>query len=235
MRLNKFLANAGIASRRESDRLIQAATTTVNGVVITDPAFNVEEQDIVLYDGQLLKLPQESIVIMLNKPLNYITTADDPQGRRTVFDLIRYPQRLFPIGRLDKDTTGLLLLTNNGDLAHRLLHPRNRVPRVYLAEIEGRLDDKSVNRIQKGIFIGDNEFGRAEVLKQVTEKKRTWVTLQLRQGKKREIRRIFHFLDVRLFSLHRQSYGSIELGNLPLGQWRRLTETEQNQLLKPHK
>ena len=226
MRLNKYLANAGVASRRESDRLIQAATTTVNGKVVIDPAYHVQPGDVVAYDGRELRLKEETVVLMLNKPRGVITTAKDTHGRKTVFDLIRFKERLFTVGRLDKDTTGLLLLTNDGELANKLMHPRNRVPRVYEAEIEGRVDDKTVSRIKRGVFIGDKDWGRADILEQKTVKKRSIVRLQLRQGKKREIRRIFEFQDIRVFSLHRLSYGKIKLGDLPEGNWRRLTDSE---------
>jgi len=232
MRLNKYLAKAGVASRRESDRLIQEATTTVNGKVILDPAYLVQPDDVVAYDSKEIKLITESYVIMLNKPKGVITTAKDTHGRKTVFDLIRFKERLFPVGRLDKDTTGLLLLTNDGELANKLMHPRNRVPRVYEAEIEGRVDEKTVNRIERGVFIGDGDWGKAEFLEQKTIKKRSTVRLQLFQGKKREIRRIFEFQNIKLYSLQRLSYGKIKLHDLPEGKWRQLTDSEVKLLHK---
>ena len=207
MRLNKYLAKSGVASRRESDKLIQAATTFVNGKLITDPAFNVKKDDVVKYDGQKLSLVTETIIIMLNKPKNIITTAKDTHNRKTVLDLIPLQNRLFPIGRLDKDTTGLVFLTNNGELANYLMHPKNRIPRIYQAEIEGKLNQKEIMKMRKGIYIGDGEFGRSE-------------------GKKREIRRIFRFLKIKLFSLQRVQYGEIILGNLPTGHWRFLSKKE---------
>ena len=226
MRLNKYLAKSGVASRRESDKLIQAATTFVNGKLITDPAFNVKKDDVVKYDGQKLSLVTETIVIMLNKPKNIITTAKDTHNRKTVLDLIPLQNRLFPVGRLDKDTTGLVFLTNNGELANYLMHPKNRIPRIYQAEIEGKLNQKSIMKMKKGIYIGDGEFGRSEFVRQKSVKKRSIVTLKLYEGKKREIRRIFRFLKIKLFSLQRVQYGEIILGNLPTGHWRILSEKE---------
>ncbi len=226
MRLNKYLAKAGVASRRESDRLIQAATTFVNGQLILDPAYSVTEADEVVFDNQRIRLKTEIIVLMLHKPKNTITTLKDTHGRRTVIDLIPSKERLFPVGRLDKDTTGLILLTNDGELANYLMHPKNRVPRVYKVEIEGRLDNKSTQKIERGMYIGEGEFGRGKVLTQKTEKKRSVLTLELRQGKKREIRRMFHFLDTHIFSLKRTSYGPVLLGDLSLGHWRHLEPKE---------
>jgi len=226
MRLNKYLAKSGVASRRKSDKLIQDATTFVNGKLITDPAFNVKKDDVVKYDGQKLSLVTETIIIMLNKPKNIITTAKDTHNRKTVLDLIPLQNRLFPVGRLDKDTTGLVFLTNNGELANYLMHPKNRIPRIYQAEIEGKLNQKAIMKMKKGIYIGDGEFGRSEFVRQKSVKKRSIVTLKLYKGKKREIRRIFRFLKIKLFSLQRVQYGEIILGNLPTGHWRFLSKKE---------
>ena len=230
MRLNKFLAHAGVASRRQSDTLIKQATTFVNGELIIDPAYPVTEKDDIVFDGRKLTITKKSQVILFHKPLNVITTTFDPQGRKTVLDFVKTGERIFPIGRLDRLTTGLILLTNDGNLSNKLLHPKFGVPRIYEAEIEGILDQKTVHKISKGIFIGQGEFGRVEILKQKRVKKRSNVQLRLFTGKKREIRRIFSFLDVRLFSLIRTQYGPLSLGNLPCGEWRTLNNTEMNQI-----
>ena len=230
MRLNKFLAHAGVASRRQSDALIKQATTFVNGELIIDPAYPVTEKDDIVFDGRKLTITKKSQVILFHKPLNVITTTFDPQGRKTVLDFVKTGERIFPIGRLDRLTTGLILLTNDGNLSNKLLHPKFGVPRIYEAEIEGILDQKTVHKISKGIFIGQGEFGRVEILKQKRVKKRSNVQLRLFTGKKREIRRIFSFLDVRLFSLIRTQYGPLSLGNLPCGKWRTLNNAEMNQI-----
>ncbi|MFQ6604992.1 MAG: pseudouridine synthase [Fidelibacterota bacterium] len=232
MRLNKYLARSGVGSRRETDKLIQAATVTVNGSVMTNPAYQVRPGDIVAYDGRVVTPDENRVVLLLHKPAGYITTMRDPQGRKTVLDLLPGSQRLFPIGRLDKDTTGLLLVTNDGDLANKLMHPRNQIPRIYQAEIEGRLSDATVQKIKRGIFIGENTFGRAEVIRQKTVKKRSQVTLCLHHGKKREIRRIFEFLHIKLYSLIRIQFGPIMLGDLPPGRYRELTKEEVANLLR---
>ena len=232
MRLNKYLAQSGVASRRESDRLIQEGTVTVNGHVMIDPAYQVQKNDEVTFDGKVLTPQESTIVYILNKPKNVITTARDEYGRKTVMDLIPSNRRLFPIGRLDKDTTGIILITDNGELANYLMHPKNRVSRFYEAEIEGQINPKEIAKIKKGIFIGDGEFGRGEIVKQVTRKTRSTITIRLQQGKKREIRRIFYSLGKKVYSLHRFQYGTMVLGNLQLGQWRGLTQKEVNSLTK---
>lgn len=230
MRLNKYLAKSGVASRRESDRLIQEGTVTVNGQVMIDPAYHVQETDEVTFDGKMLALQEKTVVYMLNKPKNVITTARDDYGRKTVLDLIPSNRRLFPIGRLDKDTTGLILITDNGELANYMMHPRNRIPRYYEVEIEGKLSPKEVAKIKKGIFIGDDEFGRGVIENQITRKTRSIITIRLQQGKKREVRRIFYFIGKKVYTLHRFQYGTIKIGNLQSGQWRGLSNEEIKKL-----
>lgn len=232
MRLNKYLAKSGVASRRESDRLIQEGTVTVNSQVMIDPAYQVQENDEVTFDGKVLSLQEKTVVYMLNKPKNVITTVHDEYGRKTVLNLIPSNRRLFPIGRLDKDTTGLILITDNGELANYLMHPKNRVSRFYEVEIEGNLNSKEIGKIKKGIFIGDGEFGRGEIVKQTTRKTRSIIIIRLQQGKKREVRRIFYFIGKKVYKLHRFQYGTIKLGDLQFGQWRGLTEKEVNLLTK---
>ena len=190
MRLNKFLAKAGVASRRKSDELIQMATTEVNGKVCLDPAYNVIPGDSVYFDGKIVKPIEEKVVYMLNKPEKVITTVSDTHGRKTVMDYINSKFRITPIGRLDKLTTGLLLLTNDGDLHHYLTHPSHMVAKNYEAIIEGKISDNQRKKLKRGIYIGHKEYGKAEIIKQETLKGRSNVQLRLRQGKKREIRRI---------------------------------------------
>jgi len=226
MRLNKFLAKSGIASRRKSDELIKMATTTVNEEIILDPAYNVKEKDLVRFDGRLLKIDEEKIVIILNKPKNVITSVSDQFGRKTVMHFIKSKKRLAPIGRLDKDSTGLLLLTNDGDLHQYLTHPKNQIPRKYIVVIEKIIDSLKLKRITKGLSIGEGELGRAKVISQKMIKGRCEVTLELKQGKKREVRRIFRSVKIKLFSLHRVSFGSVNIGSLKIGESRFLKENE---------
>ena len=208
------------------------ATTEVNGKICLNPAYEVSEKDIVRYDGRRIDIINETIVIMLNKPKKVISTVKDTHNRKIVMDYIPKKFRLTPIGRLDQNTTGLLLFTNDGDLQQFLTHPKNNVPKDYEAIIEGRLSLLQKKRIKKGIYIGFKEFGQAEVLDQVTEKTRSKVTLRLRQGKKREIRRIFFKLSIKLFSLKRISFSKIKLGTLKEGEFRELRKNEISLLRK---
>ena len=230
MRLNKYLSKSGIASRRESDTLIQMGTTEVNGLLCLDPAYQVEETDIILYDGKRIKPEINKIVLMLNKPPKIITTVKDTHGRRTVLDIIETSSRVVPIGRLDQDTTGLLLLTNDGDLHQHLTHPKNSIPKDYELEIEGRINDVQVKKITRGVYIGDKEYGRAEVLDQETNKGRSKLILRLRHGKKREIRRLMYRIKVKLFNLRRTNYAGLKLGSLKEREYRKLTDNEIKKL-----
>ena len=231
MRLNKFLSQSGIASRRRSDELIKMATTEVNGVLCFDPAYDVKKSDVVKYDGKKISIIEKKIVIMLHKPKNIISTVSDTHDRKTVMDLIPRNIHLNPVGRLDKDTTGLLLLTNDGELHQYLTHPKNEIPKDYEVIIEGKLDQVQIKKIKKGIYIGHKEYGRAKVLNQETKKGRSRVVLQLRQGKKREVRRIFYRLGLKLLTLKRIKFSNLSLGNLKIGEFVKLNK-QQIQLLK---
>ena len=230
MRLNKFISKSGFGSRREADKLIKGATVTVNGNVELNPAYNVVSGDKVQLDEQQINLQRKKRFIILNKPSGYITTVKDPLNRKTVMDLVDTDERLFPVGRLDKDTTGLLLLTNVGDTANILTHPRNKIERIYKVEIDKIFKDYEIKRMASKIYIGQKEWGKVEVLSQKRDRGRVIVDLRLFQGKKREIRRIMYRMKRKIFSLQRIKFGPIELGDLPIGQWRELNGSE-NQLL----
>ena len=230
MRLNKFLAKAGIASRRKSDELIQMATTMVNGKVCLDPAYHVKKEDSVHFDGKKVIVETKKIVLMLHKPKKVITTVRDTHGRKTVMDFIPSKFRITPVGRLDQNTTGLLLLTNDGDLQEYLTHPKNKVSKDYEVYIEGKLNIDQVKKLKSGLYIGYKEYGKAEILEQKVHKGRSKIILRMRQGKKREIRRIFHRLNKKLISLKRIGFASLKLGNLREGEYRELTHNEINKL-----
>lgn len=226
MRLNKYIAKSGECSRRQADVFVQGGSVTVNGTLELNPAYQVLENDDVRFDGRRLEISQEFKTILLNKPMGYITTSRDPFKRKTVIDLIDLRERLFPIGRLDKDTTGLLLLTNDGSLANTLTHPKNKIPRIYELEVDKPFQVWEKKKISKKIYIGQKEWGRADILEQKKNKGRTNVTMRLYQGKKREIRRIVYRMKKTLFSLRRIQFGPIHLDNTPLGAFRELSETE---------
>ena len=226
MRLNKFLAQSGVASRRKADELIQMATTKVNGKICQDPAYNVKHSDVIRYDGQKISPILEKVVIMLHKPKNVITTVKDTHGRKTVLDLVQSKYRLTPVGRLDQDTTGLLLLTNDGDLQQLLTHPRNQIPKDYEAVIEGKITSSQKQKLSRGIYIGDKEYGKAEIISQETKKSRSTIILRLRQGKKREIRRVMYRFKLKLLTLKRIRFAGLSLGNLSENHYRTLTDKE---------
>jgi 23S rRNA pseudouridine2605 synthase len=232
MRLNKFLAKGGVASRRGADRLILAATTTVNGVLQMDPAFDVTQEDEIVFNGKKIKIQLDVSVLILNKPKGYITTENDPQGRKTVMELIPQNLRYFTIGRLDRNSTGVLLFTNDGTLAQELMLPQNRIPRIYEIEIDRILEKSEIMKMGRGMFIGIRQKGIAKVLQQKVVKKKVIVRLELRQGKNREIRRMMAVLKRKIFSLNRISFGPLNLKGLPIGNWRKLSKTEVIELRK---
>ena len=226
MRLNKFIAKSGECSRRQADKYVKGGSVTVNGSLELNPAYQVLGVDDIRFDGRRITSSEKTITILLNKPMGYITTSHDPFKRKTVMDLINHKERLFPIGRLDKDTTGLLLLTNDGNLANLLTHPKNKIPRIYELEIDKPFESWEKKKISKKIYIGQKQWGKAEILEQKKNKGRTTVLLRLYQGKKREIRRIVYRMKKTLFSLKRTQFGPIHLDNTPIGGYRELSEAE---------
>ena len=226
MRLNKFIARSGECSRRQADKYVQGGSVTVNGSLELNPAYQVLGADDIRFDGRRITSSEKTITILLNKPMGYITTSHDPFKRKTVMDLINHKERLFPIGRLDKDTTGLLLLTNDGNLANLLTHPKNKIPRIYELEIDKPFESWEKKKISKKIYIGQKQWCKSEILEQKKNKGRTTVLLRLYQGKKREIRRIVYRMKKTLFSLKRTQFGPIYLDNTPIGGFRELSEAE---------
>ena len=226
MRLNKFIAKSGECSRRQADKYVQGGSVTVNGSLELNPACQVLGSDDIRFDGRRITSSEKTVTILLNKPMGYITTSHDPFKRKTVMDLINHKERLFPIGRLDKDTTGLLLLTNDGNLANLLTHPKNKIPRIYELEIDKPFQSWEKKKISKKIYIGQKQWGKAEILEQKKNKGRTTVLMRLYQGKKREIRRIVYRMKKTLFSLKRTQFGPIHLENTPIGGFRDLSDAE---------
>jgi len=227
MRLNKYLASCGVASRRKCEDIIRSGTVLVNGEIEVNPFRLLLPEDSILLDDKEMFSLVDTEVIVLNKPDGYITTTNDPQGRNTVMDLVKSPKRLFPVGRLDKDTTGVLLLTNDGNLAYQLTHPKYQVEKVYRVQIMGFLSNNDIEQIKSGVMIGSDETGQGEVLFQnKVSKSVTEIELVLTQGKKREVRRILSSLGYKVIALQRISFGGITTDGLNLGHWRRLSEEE---------
>ena len=232
MKLFKVISSSGELSRRKSIDAIQEAMVTVNGNLVLDPFIDVKEKDDIRLDNKKIKNNIELMTILLNKPQGYISTKSDEKGRKNIFDLIPKSPSLNHVGRLDKNTTGAILLTNDGNLSQFLMHPKNRIEKEYIAITDQFINEKNVKKILKGIFIGSNERGKAKIISQESIKGKIEVKMILKQGKKNEIRRIFKFLDLNLISLERIRIGEIRLSNLALGTWRPLTKKELNFLTK---
>lgn len=229
IRLNKFIANAGICSRRDADELIKKGEITINGVVVTELGIKVSRNDKVSYRGKIL-IPEKLIYVLLNKPKDFITTMDDPQGRRTVMDLVKKAgdQRIYPVGRLDRNTTGLLLLTNDGELSERLAHPSNNVKKIYSVQVDKRVSKEDVAHIQEGVELEDGK-ARIDQLA-ILSSDYMQFGLELHIGRNRIVRRIFEHFGYEVIKLDRVLYAGLDKQNLPRGKWRYLTDKEVNRL-----
>ena len=230
MKLFKAISSSGVLSRRKSMDAVKEAMVTVNGKLILDPSFEIQANDDIRLDNQKIKLNLNLTTILLNKPKGYLSTKSDEKNRKTIFELIPNKPPLNHIGRLDMDTTGAILLTNDGNLAQFLMHPKNKIEKEYVATSDQYINDKTINKVRKGIFIGSGQKGKAKIVSQEKMKGKVEIRLILKQGKKNEIRRIFKFLDLNLFSLKRLRIGEINLGSLPVGSWRLLSKKELKNL-----
>ncbi len=226
MKLFKAISSSGVLSRRKSMDAVKEAMVTVNGKLILDPSFEIQANDDIRLDNQKIKLNSDLTTILLNKPKGYLSTKSDEKNRKTIFELIPNKPPLNHIGRLDMNTTGAILLTNDGNLAQFLMHPKNKIEKEYVATSDQYINDKTINKVRKGIFIGSGQKGKAKIVSQEKMKGKVEIRLILKQGKKNEIRRIFKFLDLNLFSLKRLRIGEINLGSLPVGSWRLLSKKE---------
>ena len=224
MRLNAYLARAGAASRRGADELIKAGRVTVNGEPGQLNTF-VERRDRVEVDGERVAL-QQLTYVLLNKPAGVVTTARDPQGRRTVVDLVDVPERVVPVGRLDADTTGALLLTNDGPLAHRLAHPRYGVEKIYVADVEGRPTRATLRALSEGVALEDGMTAPATVRCLAPSR----VELTLHEGRNRQVRRMLDAVGHPVRRLHRSTYAGLTLEGLEPGAWRELEPSEVERL-----
>lgn len=227
VRLQKFLANAGVAARRKAEDLILAGRVTVNGRPVTELGTRIDpERDHVAVDAQPI-VPRSRLWIALHKPAGYLTSRGDPHGRPTIYELLPPEHRgLFYVGRLDFDSEGLVLLTNDGDLAHRLQHPRFQVPRVYDVTVDRSLDESACAQLLNGVVLEDGPARVPELQVLQRSNRQTTVRVTLAEGRKREVRRLFAAVGHEVLRLRRISYGSIELATLKSGSWRPLTMAE---------
>jgi 23S rRNA pseudouridine2605 synthase len=229
IRLNRFIANAGVCSRRDADKLIEAGEITVNGKVVTEMGVRVSRTDKVKHKGKLLK-PERAVYILLNKPKDFITTMDDERNRRTVMSLVKKASdaRIYPVGRLDRMTTGLLLFTNDGDLAKKLSHPSSNVKKIYQVEINRPITKTEFEEISAGLELED---GKATLDKLVIlNDEKTLLGIEIHIGRNRIIRRIFEHIGAEVVKLDRVMYAGLDKYNLPRGNWRPLTPSEIRRL-----
>jgi len=227
-RLNRILSSAGLVSRRNADELIRSGRVTVNGEQVkTLGTLAVWGEDRIRVDGQEIPIPSERVYLMLNKPFGYICALKDPGGRSLVTDLVKdLPQRVYPVGRLDFDTLGLLLLTNDGDWAHRLTHPRYHVPRTYKITIAGRITDLALANLGKGVLLEDGPSGPSKTHLIMRNERESIIRMTITRGMSRQVRRMVEAAGFRVIHLMRTAFGSLHLGDLKIGGYRPLTPDE---------
>ena len=226
IRLNKFLANAGVCSRREADQFIQAGVVTVNGNVVTELGTKVQRTDEVHFHDQLVSL-EKKVYVILNKPKDYVTTSDDPQQRKTVMELVKNccRERIYPVGRLDRNTTGVLLFTNDGDLASKLTHPKFLKKKIYHVYLDKNCTAADMKQIAEGITLDDGDI-KADAISYASETDRKQVGIEIHSGKNRIVRRIFESLGYKVCKLDRVMFAGLTKKGIKRGDWRFLTEKE---------
>ena len=230
-RLQKYLARCGVASRRKCELLITEGLVKVNGVVITELGFKIDpEKDVVDYKGEIIRDEAEKKYIMLNKPLNTISSAKDERGRTTVVDIISIPERIYPIGRLDYDTTGMLLLTNDGEIFNSIMHPSRKIKKVYEAKIKGNPSPQEIQKFCSGVIIDGYKTAQAnfEVINRGNEFSEVRITIH--EGKNRQVRKMCDAIGHKVVKLRRIAIGDLRLGKLKTGEWRELTKKELDYL-----
>lgn len=231
IRIDKFIANNGYVARRDVDVFLKTHVVTLDGERIFEPGIRFDPKiQKLLIDNKKIRQP-EKMYIALNKPVGILSTASDERGRKTVLDFVETKERLFPVGRLDKDTTGLILLTNDGELMNKLIHPRYHIPKTYELTIQGMVSKTKQDAFRNGVILEDGKTQPAQITKVKTEHGQTTITLILFEGKKRQIRRMCEVLNIPLLYLNRIAIGPITLGKLALGEFRNLT-TEEIEKLK---
>lgn len=234
MRLQKYLAQCGVASRRGAEKIIEEGRVSVNGSVITQMGVQIDEDaDEVCVDGVKVRTESKKYYIMLNKPVGFVTTVSDDKGRPTVLDLVSdISARLYPVGRLDYDTEGLLLLTNDGDLTYQLTHPKHEIAKTYVAEVTGNISMDTLTALRKGVVLDGVKTAPAEVEVIGATQYGTKLEITIHEGRNRQVRRMFEELGCIVKKLRRTKEAGLNLGHVPLGKWRKLTESEINMLKK---
>lgn len=230
IRLNKYIANSGICSRREADTYIEHGSVQVNGKLVTEMGYKVQPNDVVQFDGTNIT-PEQKKYVLLNKPKNYITTMDDDRGRKTVMDLVANAtkERIYPVGRLDRNTTGLLLFTNDGELAKKLTHPKHNVRKLYQASLDRKLDLKDLEKLRGDVIIeGRKVF--IDAVSYINNEPKTEIGIEIHSGRNRIVRKIFEHVGYKVTKLDRVVFAELTKKNLPRGRWRELTNLEVTNL-----
>lgn len=227
MRINKYIANAGIASRRKADELIKAGKVKVNGKVMSQPGYDVADSDEVLVEGKPVQSTENKVYYAMNKPLGVITSVNDDRGRMTVVDIMSdVEERVFPVGRLDYNTSGLLLLTNDGDFANRIMHPGRRVDKTYRVRVAGNISKMKISVLRAGVRLGKFKTSPARVDVITWNRHSMILEVTIHEGKNRQIRRMFEAVGYPVQELERISIGNMKLGHLKPGQYRKLSKRE---------
>lgn len=235
MRLQKYMAMCGVAARRKCEEMIAAGRVNVNGQIITEMGTQVEETDVVLVDGVRIMPEEEKKYILYHKPAGEVTTVSDDKGRETVMDRFKdFEVRLYPVGRLDYDSEGLLLLTNDGELAQRLTHPSCEVDKVYLARVTGNPSNEAIDKLRRGVFMEGDERRTYPANVRVVRDESLYsdIVVSIHEGRNRQVRRMFDAVGHKVLLLRRIRFGSLELGDLKRGEWRELTAQEVDELKK---
>ncbi len=230
MRINKYLAQSGIASRRKCDELISNKKIKVNGYIMTDFSYQVKFDDIVMYKNKLVDSLNDFKYYLLNKPKGYICSNNDPQKRKTIYSLLPQDQRIFSIGRLDYDTTGLIFLTNDGNFSNFLCHPKNKILKKYFVETKSKINQNQINAVKKGIYLSNKEKVKSIISYNGYLKQKHHWDVSLTEGKNREIKRIFEHFNVEVTRIHRYEFASIELGGIKLGKYKLLSNKIINEI-----
>lgn len=233
-RLQKYLANCGIASRRKAEELISQGKVQVNGKTVTELGIKVNPQkDKVIYQGKEVKQPKEHVYILLNKPIDYVTTAKDQFNRNSVLDLVKVKQRIVPVGRLDMFTSGALILTDDGDFVYKVTHPKHEIEKTYTVTIIGIVKNEEVEKLRKGVKIDDyiTKPARVKILRTDEEKNQSRLEITIHEGKNRQIRKMCEAIGHKVLALHRSKVANIGVKDLPLGKWRYLTKNEISKIL----
>ena len=233
-RLQKIISQAGIASRRKAEELILQGRVEVNGKVVRTLGAKADpEKDHVKLNGRLLRTGQPKVYLMLNKPKGYVTTLKDPEGRPTVMELLKgVHQRVYPIGRLDYDAEGLLLFTNDGEIAEHLMHPRYEIPRTYLVKVKGVLEDQEIQRLEAGVLLIDGMTAPCRIKKMRKTMENSWIELTMREGRNRQVKRILEHAGHPVLKLKRIRFAWLELAGLEVGEYRYLAEKEIQRIKK---